>query len=260
MIKILNSYKFFWYHLVMSSHFWRIYHFFYKNPNTNQKFLHLLIQSFLQQVLSVRLIFFLANQNLKDQILIYAAKTYEEIIFREELDALAREGLQVIYVNSQSNREGSARRGRIDEVLIETVCTDIADREVYVAGAYGFVGDMEKLAINAGAVAQHITVEQFNNNLAAADNADIQNATATVTFSQSHKVQDTAGAMSLLEAAEAAGLKPVHGCRRGICGTCKCYKKSGVVLNIITGEKHVESDQLINLCISVPVGEVEMIL
>ena len=56
---------------------------------------------------------------------------------------------------------------------------------------------------------------------------------------------------SLLSEAEAAGLRPAHGCRIGICKTCQCSKRSGTVENLRTGEISSEPDQLIQLCVSV---------
>lgn len=62
---------------------------------------------------------------------------------------------------------------------------------------------------------------------------------------------------NLLEVAEAAGLKPKHGCRRGICHECKAHKTSGAVKNILTGIIS-EGKEDIQLCISEAVGKVEI--
>jgi len=61
---------------------------------------------------------------------------------------------------------------------------------------------------------------------------------------------------TLLEQAEAAGLSPEYGCRMGICFTCTKVKTSGCTRNALTGDLHTEPDQEIQLCISVPVGDV----
>jgi ferredoxin len=63
---------------------------------------------------------------------------------------------------------------------------------------------------------------------------------------------------SLLEQAEAAGLRPEYGCRMGICFSCTQVKTSGCTRNILTGDLHTESDEEIQLCISVPVGDVAL--
>jgi ferredoxin len=61
---------------------------------------------------------------------------------------------------------------------------------------------------------------------------------------------------TLLEQAEAAGLTPEFGCRMGICHTCTCRKSAGAVQNVLTGEVSDEEDEDIQLCVSVPAGDV----
>ena len=55
---------------------------------------------------------------------------------------------------------------------------------------------------------------------------------------------------SLLEAAEAAGLRPVHGCRAGICHTCVCRLVSGTVVDLRDGRVTDEPGRSIQLCVS----------
>src|SRR5439155_24147038 len=64
--------------------------------------------------------------------------------------------------------------------------------------------------------------------------------------------------LPLLEQAEDAGLAPEHGCRMGICNTCSCRKTAGTVRNVFTGETSSASDELIRICVSVPVGDVAL--
>jgi ferredoxin-NADP reductase len=63
---------------------------------------------------------------------------------------------------------------------------------------------------------------------------------------------------TLLEQAEAAGLTPEFGCRMGICHTCTCRKAAGVVRNARTGQISGEEDEDIQLCVSVPSGDVAL--
>ncbi len=64
----------------------------------------------------------------------------------------------------------------------------------------------------------------------------------------------------LLEQAEAAGLKPESGCRMGICHTCTRRKTSGAVKNLITGAVSAGEGENVQICVSVPVGDVEIAL
>ncbi|WP_277372951.1 iron-sulfur cluster-binding domain-containing protein [Pseudomonas sp. AA-38] len=63
---------------------------------------------------------------------------------------------------------------------------------------------------------------------------------------------------SLLEQAEASGLRPAHGCRQGICASCTCTLLSGAVRDLRSGALFAEPNQPIRLCVSVPHGDVEI--
>ena len=65
---------------------------------------------------------------------------------------------------------------------------------------------------------------------------------------------------SLLEQAESAGLTPESGCRMGICHTCTRRKTSGVVRNLTTGAVSTAPDEDVQICVSVPVGDVDIAL
>lgn len=65
---------------------------------------------------------------------------------------------------------------------------------------------------------------------------------------------------SLLAQAEAAGLAPENGCRMGICHTCTRRKTAGVVRNLTTGAVSSAADEDVQICVSVPVGDVELAL
>ncbi len=64
----------------------------------------------------------------------------------------------------------------------------------------------------------------------------------------------------LLEQAEAAGLNPQSGCRMGICHTCTRRKTSGVVRNLTTGAVSTAPDEDVQICVSIPVGDVDIAL
>ena len=63
---------------------------------------------------------------------------------------------------------------------------------------------------------------------------------------------------TLLEQAEAAGLTPQNGCRMGICHTCPRRLAHGTVRNVVTGELISERDVDVRICVSAPVGDVEI--
>jgi stearoyl-CoA 9-desaturase NADPH oxidoreductase len=65
---------------------------------------------------------------------------------------------------------------------------------------------------------------------------------------------------SLLDQAEAAGLTPESGCRMGICHTCTRLKTKGVVRNLTTGSISTVDREDVQICVSAPVGDVELAL
>jgi ferredoxin len=62
----------------------------------------------------------------------------------------------------------------------------------------------------------------------------------------------------LLLQAETAGLAPLTGCRMGICHTCTRQLCTGAVRDAVTGEVTTGPDANIRICVSVPMGDVEI--
>ena len=83
-------------------------------------------------------------------------------------------------------------------------------------------------------------------------------AEGTLRFLQQRPHRRRSPTGTLLEQAEAAGLAPEFGCRMGICHTCTCRKSAGAVRNVLTGEISDEEDEDIQLCVSVPAGDVAL--
>lgn len=75
-----------------------------------------------------------------------------------------------------------------------------------------------------------------------------------ITFARSGTSAPSVG--TVLETAEAAGLSPAFGCRRGICGTCTATKSSGQVRSTVTGERSALDPEPIRPCTTVACGEV----
>jgi ferredoxin-NADP reductase len=82
-------------------------------------------------------------------------------------------------------------------------------------------------------------------------------AQGTLRFLRSGHEAPIAGG-TLLEQAEAAGLAPDFGCRMGICHTCTCRKTAGAVRDMRTGAISDEEDEDIQLCVSIPAGDVAL--
>jgi ferredoxin len=87
--------------------------------------------------------------------------------------------------------------------------------------------------------------------------SDTETADATVSFAGSGVEVENDG-RTLLEQAEAAGLSPAHGCRMGICHSCTCRIASGAVRDVRSGEVKELVDSEAQICVSVPVSDIEL--
>ncbi len=73
-------------------------------------------------------------------------------------------------------------------------------------------------------------------------------------------VEATDDGRPLLVQAEAVGLRPESGCRMGICHSCTRRKTRGVVKNLITGAVSTTDEEDVQICVSAPVGDVDLAL
>jgi stearoyl-CoA 9-desaturase NADPH oxidoreductase len=79
----------------------------------------------------------------------------------------------------------------------------------------------------------------------------------TVSFSRSG-IQVPSDGSTLLDLAERAGLDARRGCGMGICFRCVQVKRSGRVRNLVTGRDHDDPDEEVQVCVGVPVGDVDL--
>jgi len=179
----------------------------------------------------------LAEEGATDRVtFIHYARTREDFLYRAEVEAL--EGVDARFI---ATREGGARLSADD--LAGADC-------VAVCGPPPLIEAARELAPG------HVLAETFSPPTVTVAG---EHATGTIRFTASGtEAQIVTG--TLLEQAEAAGLTPEYGCRMGICHTCTCRKAAGAVKNIRTGEVSDEDDEDIQLCVSVPVGDVALTL
>jgi len=174
------------------------------------------------------------------------ARTAADWLYREEVQALARRhpNLRSAYL---ATREGDAR------VCADAITAMIGPLEGAVAAVCGpprLIDAVRSLWPDPGEVlAETFTPPALTVTGAAAN--------GTLRFLRSEQAV-AIGEGTLLEQAEAAGLSPEFGCRMGICHTCTCRKAAGAVQNILTGEVSEEEDEDIQLCVSVPAGDVAL--
>ena len=183
----------------------------------------------------------------RDVVLLQCASTAGDLLFAEPLDALASRWPSLRWM-----RHVSGDQGRLDAHAIARWVPDWSSRETMVCGPDGFMATVEAMHAAAGLVGRLVS-ESFGRR---ASPVDPEAPFHAVAFSGASF--DVASGQSLLDGAEAAGLQPRFGCRRGICRTCQCRKLSGTVLNQLTGQVSGPGEELIQLCISTPQSALEL--
>jgi ferredoxin-NADP reductase len=182
-----------------------------------------------------------------DVVWLHAAKTGQDIVFASALLELAAEhsGLQVKFVLEDTD-------GRLSPLRLGQMVPDLAERHTMMCGPSGM---MEVLGPVWEQLDGHMQTEEFTATPHSFAVSDLKGDVQVLTGSKKVTVKQS---LPLLESLEQAGQKPAYGCRMGVCGTCQCTKKSGVVQNMLTGEVSGEPDEVIRLCISRPLTDTSL--
>lgn len=186
-----------------------------------------------------------------DIVFVHAARTPADIIFRTELDLLARNmpGFKVVHVvEGEGGEPGWAGlRGRLSKEMLAVVAPDFAERTVFTCGPSPFMAAVRTILGASGFDMARYHEESFNfEELSPTDVADIAEAqvaagevpaadaaptvqTFRVEFRKSGKVIECAADRFVLDAARLAGMRLPSSCTKGLCGTCKSKLLEGKV-------------------------------
>lgn len=180
--------------------------------------------------------------------LLYWARHRDELCFVDELRGLVRDhaGFNVRFLlTGDAAIAPDEGEGRIDAAQLAAFAADIAMRRVLACGPGDFVEAARALA---GPQALAFDSEAFTPPRLL-DDSDASGS-VQVTLAASQRVLTLPRGSSLLDALEAAGLAPAHGCRMGICNTCACGKRSGSTRHLLTGEFEHEPASALRLCVN----------
>jgi stearoyl-CoA 9-desaturase NADPH oxidoreductase len=186
-----------------------------------------------------------------DVTLLHCGHNDAEMIFAKELQALAAQ-----LPNLTLHLHATEHHGRLDAKQIAGRVPDWKMRETLLCGPDGFMQTIEAMYADAGRN-EYLQSESFGRRAAQIDPNASEHRISTTSNAQVFTVK---AGHSLLDGAEAAGLQPKFGCRRGICRTCQCKKLSGTVTNLLTGQVSGPGEELIQLCISSPQSALELAL
>jgi ferredoxin-NADP reductase len=205
---------------------------------------------------------------LSDITFINCARGPSEIVFRSELEYLARFmpnlNLGFIVEGRGQMELWSGLTGRIDKAKIALLAHDFLDRTVFCCGPDVFMNFVSSSLDAAGFDMSRYHQESFRP--AAADlepeptvSADGEIATS-IRFTMAGKDVACKPGQTILQAARGAGIRIGAACESGLCGTCKVMKLSGdVEMNHNGGILDDEIDEgYILACCSRPKTDVQI--
>jgi stearoyl-CoA 9-desaturase NADPH oxidoreductase len=178
-----------------------------------------------------------------DVAFVHYARTPAEACYRDELAALP--GVRVLHGYTRSEAGDLVGRFGAEHLAAAMPAPDA----VFVCGPTPLVDAVR-------AHCDNVHTESFT---PPAFEAPANPSGGRITFADSG-IDAVDDGRPLLEQAESAGLTPENGCRMGICHTCTRRKTSGTVRNLITGAVSTAPDENIQICVSVPVGDVDLSL
>ena len=174
-----------------------------------------------------------ATSGALDVVIVHAARTDADAICARDLGALAAShpGVRLI-----------AHRGLVTRDVLDSI--DHGDRDVYVCGPAGLIDLVE-------ATCARVRHERF----VAPPRATPTTGAVLVTVDGRDVAVDGRG--PLLEQLERAGERPRHGCRMGICGSCRCHKLAGTSIDLVTGARSTTAGD-IKLCVTAAGSDLQL--
>lgn len=188
---------------------------------------------------------------------LHYATTPDAMLFRDEIAALGRAHENVTVLEAFDDGTGDLT-GLLSEDHLDAADPRWRDADVYVCGPAPLMDAVRRHYDGADAIdrfhQEAFTLPMF---VGEADRVD-----GSVRFGVSDLVVESDG-RPLLDQAEDAGLTPDSGCRMGICHTCTRSLTCGTVRDAVTGElttgpQSKDTTVEIRVCVSVPVGDVEI--
>jgi len=182
-------------------------------------------------------------------VFLHYARGEQDVPHLAELRAIAaRQGNVRVVLAYTREPAGADLAGHFEPAHLAEIAPWHAEAPAFLCGPASLMAAVREHYAAKG-IPELLHTEEFTLSVA----APAADATGTVRFGATEV--ENSGA-TLLEQAEGAGLSPEYGCRMGICFTCTKVKTAGCTRNVRTGDLHTEPDQEIQLCISVPVGDV----
>lgn len=183
-----------------------------------------------------------------DLAFVHYARSATEAAYRDELAALP--GMRVLHGYTRDTA-GTDLQGRFcaEHLAAALPGARASDTAVFVCGPPELVAAVREIAPDA----------QSESFVPPTFELPAEASGGRLTFADSG-VEVTDDGRPMLEQAEAAGLTPESGCRMGICHSCTRRKTRGAVRNLITGAVSGPDEEDVQICVTAPVGDVEISL
>jgi ferredoxin-NADP reductase len=188
---------------------------------------------------------------------LHYARDEHDVAYAAELRALAARHTNVRLLHGYARQSSAGElRGRFGPAHVRAAGVDPAEAHTFACGPTGLVEAVRGMWVE-NRHEERLFVERFEPPSPAVVDAGGGAVAGRVRFARSGREAAGSGT-PLLDQAEAAGLTPQSGCRMGICHTCSCRKLDGAVRDVRTGEVSTAPDELIQICVNVPVGDVTL--
>lgn len=197
----------------------------------------------------------------KDICFIHSARSSKDIIFREELEDLARDHcnfhIHVLCAKPEDKWRGPV--GLVDESMLLKLAPDIRERSVYACGPEPYMKAIRGALHSIGLDPDRCHEESFGGLTRLAPTSSANQA-ASVRFARSGIGHQCRSTQTLLEIARNVGLYLPSACQQGICGTCRVLKLSGDVETTDLGGLSAEdkAEGYVLACCTRPLGEVTL--
>lgn len=200
----------------------------------------------------------LVNLDSKSEItFVHFARSPRDLIFGRELTELAERlpNLRVVTCVEEANESWTGLRGRFTSDMLDEVAPEFRTMDSFLCGPSPFMKAVMQAFERAEADLSKLRYELFSPEF---DVSAVLDRAQVVRFAKSNVEALSNRPLTVLAEAEARGVQIESGCRAGRCGTCRCRKKRGRVVNMVTGATSGDGEEMIYACVSVPQGTVEV--
>lgn len=188
-----------------------------------------------------------------DIVFVHSARTPDDIIFRAELELMARNlpsfRFAAICEAESEFHPWHGFMGRLRLSHLDIAAPDFRDREIFVCGPAPYMAAVREMLRGAGFDMARYHEESFDFAALAGAEPEVAEAviaaeasmdraamettpavkTYSVEFRKSGRTIECPADMNVLEAARRAGLRLPSSCTKGLCGTCKSKMVEGTV-------------------------------